>query len=133
MDGGLKVAGHGDENVDGHDGKGEHLEPLRLADAPLVLEHHEADAPGGGGVQLGIVEPAVHIGVGLVVQGPFRAGPCADGDGDEIHRQRSGQHQKADDAAGFGAAGEFVGQHQPGKHQHKAQQLVQGGLAIDLE
>ena len=133
VDGGLKVAGHGDENVDGHDGKGEHLEPFGLADAPLVLEHHEADAPGGGGIELGIVEPAVHIGVGLVVQGPFRAGPCADGDGDEIHRQRSGQHQKADDAAGFGAAGEFVGQYQPGKHQHKAQKLIHGGFAVDLE
>ena len=58
---------------------------------------------------------------------------CTDGDGDEIHRQHGGQHQKADDTAGLGAAGELVGQHQPGKHQHKAQQLVQGGLAIDLE
>ena len=132
-DAGLEVAGHGDENVDGHNGKGEHLEPLRLADAPLVLEHHEADAPGGGGVQLGIVEPAVHVAIGLVVQGPLRPGVCADGNGDEIHRQHGGQHQKADDAAGLGAAGELVGQHQPGKHQHKAQQLVQGGLAIDLE
>ena len=49
------------------------------------------------------------------------------------YRQHGGQHQKADDTAGLGAAGELVGQHQPGKHQHKAQQLVQGGLAIDLE
>ena len=35
--------------------KGERLKPVGLAHAPLVLEHHEADAPGGGGVQLGIV------------------------------------------------------------------------------
>ena len=132
-DAGLEVARHGDQDVDGDDGEGEHLEPIRLADAPLILEHHEADAPGGGGVELGIVEPTVHVGVSLVVERPLRAIVRADVDRDEVHRQHGGQHQKADDAAGLAAAGKFVGKDQSREHQHEAEELVQGGFAIELE
>ncbi len=60
--GALEIRGNRDEDVDGDDGKGEHLESLAAAEfAPAVLEHHEADAAGGRGVEFGIVEPAAHM------------------------------------------------------------------------
>ena len=62
-DAGLKVTGNSDQNIDGHNGKGEGFEPMGLAHAPLVLEHHEADAADGGSIKLGIMEPAVHVQV----------------------------------------------------------------------
>lgn len=69
LDAGLEIAGHRNEDIKGHDGKGEHLEPFGFAHAPLILEHHEADAACGGGIELCIMEPAVHVGIGLVGQG----------------------------------------------------------------
>ena len=79
------------------------------------------------------MEPAVHVGVGLVVQCPLGAIGCADIDGDKIHCQHSRQRQEADDTTGLGAAGKFIGQHQAGEHQHETQQLIAGSLAVELE
>ena len=52
-DGRFEVGGAGDEDVDGHDDEREGLEPVLGADAPFVLDHHEANTPGRGRVQLG--------------------------------------------------------------------------------
>ena len=133
LDGGLKVAGHGNENVDGHNEEGEDLEPFRLADAPLVLEHHEADAAGGGGVELGIVEPAVHVKVGGVVQRPLGTHGGSHIDGHKVHRQRGGQNQKEENTALFRPAGDLVGENQSRKYQQPAQKLEPCPFAVDLK
>ena len=133
-DGALEVADHGDEDVDGHDDEREALEPVRLADsAPRVLDGHEADTADGGRVELRVVEPAVHVHVRGVVERPLLADAGADGNGDEVRRQRDGQHDEAEHAACLRAARHFVDEDQPDEHDGPAEPLVQGVLPVDLE
>ena len=133
LNGGLKVTAHGDENIDGNDDKGEGLEPVLLADAPLILDHHEADAADGGGIELGIVEPAVHVQIGGVIHCPACAHGSAHGHSDEVHRQCPRQSQEEENAALFGAPGNLVGENQPQEHQQPAQQLVARFVSVDLK
>ena len=133
LNGRLKVAGHSDQNVNGHNDKGEHLEPLGLADAPLVLKHHKANAPCGGSIQLGIMEPAVHVDHRIVINRPVNTLCGRHIDDDKVHAQCSRKHQEKENAACLGAAGDFVSQHQPGEDQCPAQQLPQRSIAVDLE
>ena len=122
--GALEVRDDGDQDVDRDDHEREGAEPLGLAEgAPLVLDDHEADAAGEGGVDLGVVEPAVLVDVRGVVDGPVLALRHADGDGDAVdgHRDRSGAED--DEAADLGAAGELVEQDEADEDQHPAQEL----------
>ena len=64
--------------AEGRDDEGEGLEPMFGIDAPFVFNHHEADAAGEGNEELGIVERAVHVEVGLVVQCPLGPGAGTD-------------------------------------------------------
>ena len=123
LDGGLHIGEVGDQDVDGHDDEGEGLEPLVLAQAFLVLEHHKADAAGAGGVQLCVVEPAVHVLVGLVVQRPGLAHSRAHGDGDEIGRQSPQHHTEDCNAALLGLPCDLVGDDQAREYQNPPQDL----------
>ena len=131
--GGLEVGGHGDEDVDGHDDEGERFEPVFGADAPFVLDHHKADAAGERGVELGVVEPAVHIDVRLVGECPLGSGAGSDGDGHEIDRQDDRDDEKGDDAAGFGATGKLVEQDETHEDDEQHPPLGQGISPINLE
>ena len=133
LDGGFKVAGYRNENVDGHNQEGEDLEPLRLADAPLVLKHHKANTAGRGGVELGVVEPAVHVQVGGIVQRPLSAHGCAHINGYEVDGQRPGQNQEKEDTALFCPSGDLIGENQTQKYQQPAQKLETGPFAVDLK
>ena len=89
------------------------------ADAPFVLDHHKADAAGEGGVEFCVVEPAVHIEVGLVVECPFGTGAGTDGDGYEVNGQGQRDGQEGDDTAHLGATGKFIPEDEAGQnHQH---------------
>ena len=133
-EGALEVAHHGDEDVDGHDDEGEGLEPMRAADlAPGVLQHHEADAAGGGGVHLGVVEPAVHVGVGGVVHGPLGTGRRTDLHGQAVDGHGAADAEEHEDAAGLGAAGEFVQQDERDEHHRQAEPLEAGVRAVHVE
>ena len=130
----LKVGDHGDQDVDGDDGERECLKPLGLAQlAPAVLEHHEANAARCGGVELGVVEPTVHMHVSGVVKRPLHAHAGAHVDADEIDGQRGGQRQEAENASGLRAARDLVGQDQAHEYRDPTQPLEHGGLAIYLE
>ena len=132
-DAGFKIAAHGDEDIDGDDDERKNLEPLRLSYAPFILQHHKPDAARGGGVQLGVVEPAVHMRVGGVVQRPLRAHGRARVNGDKIYRQCGGKRQEEEDTALFGAAGQFVGRDEAHKDESPAQKLEAGVFAVDLK
>ena len=133
-DGAFEVRHHGDENVDGNDYEGEGFKPVALADfAPAILQRHEADAADGCGVELCVVEPAVHIGVGGVVEGPLRAGGRAYANGNEVDRQDGGYYQEADDSARFGAAREFVHEDEAHEYDDPSDPLEDGGVAVDVE
>ena len=132
-DGALEVGDHGDEDVDGHDDEGEGLEPVLGADAPFVLDHHEADAAGEGGVELGVVEPAVHVDVGLVVHGPFGTAVGSDGDGHEVDRQQYRYDEEGDGTAQLGAARKLVPEDQACQHHQQHPPLCKGISPINLE
>ena len=109
------------------------LAPVLFADAPLILDHHKADAANGCGIELGIVEPAVHVEVGGVVQSPTRAHGSADGYGDEVHSQCAGKCKEEENAAFLGAPGDLVGEDQSQEHQQPAQKLAARFVPVDLE
>ena len=130
----LEVAHHGDEDVDGHDDEGEGLEPVGAADlAPGVLEHHEADAAGGGGIHLGIVEPAVHVGVGGVGKRPFGAGRRADLHGEAVDGHGAAHAEEHEASAELGAAGELVQQDEQDEHNGQAEPLVERVGTVHIE
>ena len=132
-DGGLKVAGHCNQDVGRHNGKGENLEPLLLSHAPLILEHHKADAAGGGSIELGIVEPAVHVQVGGIVQCPLRPHGRSHIDGHKVNGEHPRQNQEAQNSSQLAAAGKFIGGNQAQEDQQPAQQLITGSFSVDLE
>ena len=103
------------------------------ADAPLVLDHHEADAPRGGGVELGIVEPAVHVDVGLVVQRPLGSRTGSDGNGHEVDRKQYRDNKKGDGTSHLGATGEFVPENQACKDDKQHSPLNKGISPVNLE
>ena len=74
----MALLGDVQDVAEGRDDEGEGLEPMYDTDAPFVFNHHEADAAGEGNEELGIVEPAVHVEVGLVVQCPLGPGAGTD-------------------------------------------------------
>ena len=133
LDGGLQVRGHGDEDVDGDDEERVDFEPFLFADAPLVLEQDETDTAEVGGIELRIVEPPVHIHVGLGVQGPFR--PLADPhlDGDEVYRQEDRQTDKNGKASGLGPSGDLIEENEREDMEEHDAPLPQRPVSIDLE
>ena len=75
----LEIRCHSDQDIDGHDDERECLEPVRTAHlAPRILQHHEADAPRCSRIDLRVMEPAIHIRMGRVVQCPFGTHGSAD-------------------------------------------------------
>ena len=133
-DGGFEVGHYGNEDVDGHDHEREALEPVRFADgSPLVFEGHETDAADGGRVQLGIVEPAGHVYVGRVVEGPVGTHGGGRVDGDEVDGQHGRYDEEGDNATGFGAAGQFVGADKTAEDEYPSDPLVDGVVAVDLK
>ena len=87
LDGSLKVRSHRNQDVDSHNHEREALEPVLLAYAPAVLDHHEAYTSRKGGIELGIMEPAVHIDIGLVLESPLCATGRSNLDCNKINRQ----------------------------------------------
>ena len=102
-------------------------------DAPFVFDHHKADTSGGSGIELGVVEPALHIDVGLVLQRPLRTVAHAHGNGEEVGRQGDGDDQEGEDAAELGATGELVEQDETHKDDEQHPPLGQGVSPINLE
>ena len=131
--GALEVGNAGNQDVNGHDDERERLEPMLGTDAPFVLDHHKADTSSGGGIELGVVEPALHIDVGLVFQRPLRAVAHAHGNREEVGRQGDGDDQEGEDAAELGATGELVEQDETHEDDEQHSPLSQGISPINLE
>ena len=133
LDGRLEIGSHRDEDVDCHDDERERLEPMLGTDPPLVLDHHEADTSSKGCIQLGIVEPSVHIQMRLVLQCPFRSVGRTDGDSDEIDGQESRNDKEHDGTASLGAASKFIQEDEAEKHDQQHPPLSKGVSPINLE
>ena len=130
---GFEVTADGNQDVDGDNDEGKYLEPLGLADPPLVLEHHEAHAADGSGVELCVMEPTVHIQVGGIVQGPLGTHCGTDGDGDEVHRQTCGQNEEEENTALFGSSGQLICENQAQEYQQPAEKLIACKVSVNLE
>ncbi len=104
----LEVGDACNQDVDGHDDEREWLEPVFGANAPFVLDHHKADTSGCCCIKLGVVEPSLHVDMGLVFQRPLCSVADAKPDGEEIGCQSNGDNQKCKDAAELGATGKLV-------------------------
>ena len=133
LDAGFEVADHSNQNIGGHDQEGEHLEPIRFADGPLVFQHHKADAAQCRGIELEIMEPAVHVDIGGIIQRPLGTHSSAYINGDKVNSQTCGQNQEAGNAAPFCPACKFIGESQTHKYHQPAKKLETGGFAINLE
>ena len=79
------------------------------------------------------MEPAVHIEVGLVVQGPFCSGCGTDRDGDEISRQDSRNGEEHNHTAGLGTAGELIEKDQSDKDDNQHAPLGKGVSPVNME
>ena len=137
IDGALEVGYAGDENVDCDDDERERLEPVLCTDTPFVLDHHEADAPCGSRVELGIMEPALHVDMGLVLKRPLRAAAYSEPDGKEVDGEGQRDYEEHRDAAEFCTACEFIEEDEAQKDHQQHPPLSEGassGLhSINLE
>ena len=133
LDGGLEVGGNGYEDVDGDDDERERLEPVLLAYSPLVLNHHEADAPGEGGIELGIMKPAVHVEIGLVLQRPFRTGRDTDLNRDEIGRQSQRKREEHHGSAEFCLPCKFVEKYESDEDSEHGNPLIDSHVSVNME
>ena len=79
------------------------------------------------------MEPAVHIGVGGVVECPLRARCCTDCDRDEVYGEHCRQNEEADDASSLAAPGKLIYQDKCDEHNRPTDPLEDGVVAIDLE
>ena len=78
----LKVGSNSNKDVDGNNNKGPGFEPVFFTDSPFVFNHHKAYAADIGSIKFCVMEPAVHMNIGGVVESPFGS-PCGAGiDGD---------------------------------------------------
>jgi len=103
------------------------------ADTPFVLDHHKTDTACEGGIQLGIVEPAVHVDMSLVVNSPVGSGASTDGNSHEIDGQNDGNSEESDDTAEFSATGKLVEQDETYEDDEQHSPLSQGTSPINLE
>ncbi len=79
------------------------------------------------------MEPALHIDVGLILEGPQLAGPHTEPDREEIDGEGEWNHQEGDDASGLGAAGEFIQENKTQEDDDEHPPLCERVFAIDLE
>ena len=79
------------------------------------------------------MEPALHIDMRLVLQGPLRPGAHADGDGQEIGGEGDRNGKESDDSAEFGAAGEFIEEDEADEDDQEHPPLGESVFAIDVE
>ena len=121
------------KDVDGHDDEREGLEPVLCADTPFVLDHHEADTAGESRIELGIVEPAVHVNVGLVLKSPACATAYADCYGHKVDGEGQRNDKERDDAAEFGTTGEFIEEDKAQQDHDEHTPLCEGVRSPNLE
>ena len=68
----FKVRDDGNQNIDCNDDKRKGLEPVSFAElSPVIFNDHKPETSGKCCVYLGIMEPAVLIYVGWIIDGPF--------------------------------------------------------------
>ena len=101
--------------------------------SPVVFEDHEPDTPGQGRIELGIVEPAVHMHIGLVIQSPLRPLCRSHIDGDKIDGQRRRNRKKTDAPSRLRAARKLVHEDQPRKNHDPAKDLPNCPSVINLK
>ena len=118
---GFEIGNVRDHYIRGDDEPGEPLEPFFLAYAPFILDHHEADAADRRGIELKVMEPAVHIGDGGIFLSPEEP----DVREDVIDRQRKRNGDEYQYPAELAFAADLIEQDQPRKHQAPPQYLPQ--------
>ena len=133
IDCGLEIGSHCNEYVDGHDNEREWLEPVLLAYAPAVFDHHEADAAGQRSIELGIMEPAVHIQIGLIVQSPFGSHRSADLYGYEIDGKCQRHRKEGYATSEFCPAGKLIEKNQAQKDPEHGKPLIDCHISINME
>ncbi len=101
--------------------------------APFIFDDHEADAADCCGIQLCVMEPAVHVNISIVVECPFRTVCRADIDCNEVCAQSNRKSNKAGDSAEFCSACKLICKNKPGKDQQPAEQLIAGRLSVNFK
>ena len=71
--------------------------------------------------------------MGLILKRPLRTASHAEPDGEEIDRQGQRDGEERDDAAEFGAAGEFIEEDEADQHDQQHPPLGERMFAIHLE
>jgi len=75
---------------------------MLLTDTPSILYQHKTDTAGQGSIKLRIMEPPVHIQVGLVLKCPLRSLSGRHGNHDKIdskRRRQDSEHEKPSEFA----------------------------------
>ena len=133
LDGGFEIGSDGNEDVNGYDDEWERLEPVLLTDTPLVLDHHEANAPGESGIEFRIMEPAVHIEIGLVVERPFSTGRDPNLDCDEVGSESQRKREEHHGSAEFCPPCKFVEKYESDEDSEHGNPLIDSHISINME
>ena len=91
--------------------------------SPMIFDDHKTDTTGQRRIELGIVEPTVHMHISLIIQRPLYALRRTYINRNEIHRQHRRDHKETDCAARLGTPRDLIHNDQPGKDHHPAQNL----------
>ena len=106
---------------------------MLFADSPAILDHHESDTSRQSSIYLGIMEPAIHVEVGLVVQCPFGTYCCTNLDGNEINRKDGRQGKEHNCTAEFGLACKLIQKNQSQKDANHSYPLIDSHISINVK
>ena len=93
---------------------------------PVIFNDHKSDTTGQRRVKLGIMEPAVHMYISLIVQRPFRSLRRAHVNRNKINCQHRRNRKEADSASEFGSPRDLVHKNQTCKYHNPAHKLPYG-------
>ncbi len=106
---------------------------MLCTDTPFVLDHHEADTAGRCSIQFGIVEPALHVDVSLVLKCPLCSGLHTNPDSHEVGCEGQRNGQEGDDTAKFCPTGKLVEEDEAQKDHNQHSPLRKGMLSVNLK
>ena len=121
----FKIARNSDQNIDRNDDKREHLEPMGASDlSPRVLDRHEADTSGQCRIYLGVMEPAVHLGMGRIGERPLHSHSGANLNDQTIDRHSTRHAEEEKHTASFCAARYLIQKDQSNENHCQTEPLI---------
>ena len=105
------------------------FEPFLLAEAPLVLDHHETYTADVSSIKFEVMEPSVHECYCRVLFSSEHTHMCED----EVECQDSRDDNENDHSAGLGSSSELVHDDQSDEDQYPANDLHHCMLTVKLK